>query len=86
MRLALGFAYAAPMTLHVVAELVAFMGWGMSGLRAVAVVTMPAAALGAWILSGIALHELHRVRGAVAAGAAFAGLLVQAAVGALVLR
>lgn len=85
-RAALGFAYAGPMLLHIGAETMAFLAAGMPGLSATARISMPLAALGVWVLSSLALMETHRVRAPAAAGAAFVGLLVQALVGALVLR
>lgn len=85
-RAALGFAYAGPMLLHVGAELAAFLARGMPGLSATARVSMPLAALAVWGLSTLALVECHKLRALPATGAAFVGLLLQALVGALVLR
>lgn len=85
-RAALGFAYAAPMLLHVLAELGAYLALGFEGLSLVARASMPIAALWVWILSAAALRIGHRVSTPAAIGAAFAGLVVQAALGALVLR
>ncbi|MFK7991621.1 MAG: hypothetical protein AB8I08_36730 [Sandaracinaceae bacterium] len=85
-RAALGFAYAGPMLLHIGAELAGFLAGGMSGLSAVARISMPVAAVAVWVLSTLALMECHKLRVLPATGAAFAGLLLQALVGALVLR
>lgn len=85
-RAALGFAYASPMLLHILAETAAFLAGGMPALLITARFSLPAAALGVWGLSSLALAELHQLRGSRAIGAAWLGLLVQALVGALVLR
>ena len=46
----------------------------------------PAASLAVWVLSSLALRVAHRTSWSASVGAAFAGLLVQALLGALVLR
>lgn len=85
-RAALGFAYAAPMLVHVLVELGVYLALGFDGLTAVARISLPAAALWVWALSAATLRIAHRVSTPVAIGAAFAGLLLQALLGALVLR
>lgn len=85
-RAALGFAYAVPMLVHVLVELGVYFALGFEGLSAVARISLPAASLWVWILSAAALRIAHRVSIPVAIGAAFVGLFVQAAIGALVLR
>jgi hypothetical protein len=85
-RAALGFAYAVPMLAHVLVELCVYLALGFEGLAVVARFSMPIAALWVWALSALTLRIAHRVSTPVAVGAAFAGLLVQAAAGALVLR
>jgi hypothetical protein len=85
-RAALGFAYAAPMLVHVATEIVAFALGGTDALRVVAPFSLPAASLLAWALSALALRVTHRVSVPVALGASFVGLFVQAVAGALVLR
>lgn len=85
-RAALGFAYAVPMLVHVLVELGVYLALGFEGLAVVARFSMPIAALWVWALSALALRVAHRVSVPVAAGAAFAGLVLQALLGALVLR
>lgn len=85
-RAALGFAYAAPMLIHVLVELGVYFALGFEGLSLVARFSLPAASLWVWILSSLALRVAHHVSVPVAVGASFAGLFVQAAIGALVLR
>lgn len=85
-RAALGFAYAAPMIVHVLAELAAYLAGGIDALRVAARISLPAASLWVWVLSALALRVAHRVSWPVSVGAAFAGLLVQALLGGLILR
>lgn len=85
-RAALGFAYAAPMLIHVLAELSAYLAAGLEGLRVVARVSLPLAALYVWALSAVAVRASHRVGIVAAIGASFTGLVLQALLGALVLR
>ncbi|MEQ9074652.1 MAG: hypothetical protein RLP09_12410 [Sandaracinaceae bacterium] len=85
-RAALGFAYAAPMLAHVLAELAATLAGGVDALRLTARISLPAASLAVWVLSSLALRVAHRTSWPASVGAAFAGLLVQALLGALVLR
>ena len=85
-RAALGFAYAAPLLVHVLFELGAALGYGLPGLRFVARISLPAAALGVAALSTIALQAVHAISRGRALGAALAGLGLSTALGSLVLR
>ncbi len=86
-RAALGFAYAVPMLVaHVVPELVSYALGGFATMALVGRFTLIVAALWVWILSAAALRLAHDVRLSIAVGAAFAGLFVQALVGALIIR
>ena len=85
-RAALGFAYAVPMSVHVSAELIAYAVAGFDALGRTAMISMPLASLWVLGLSARALHVLHAISPRRAFWAAFAGLLVQALVGALILR
>lgn len=85
-RTALGFAYALPMLVHVGVEMLAYLLLGFDRLAEVARISLPLAALWTWALSSLALKVGHRCSSPRAVGAAFAGLLVQALAGGLVLR
>lgn len=82
----LGFAYALPLTAHVLAETVAFFGFGFAALASVARLSLPIAALWTWALASLALRAAHRVSWPRAIGSALAGLVVQALLGGIVLR
>ena len=84
-RTALGFAYAAPMSLHVSAELLAHLLLP-DRLALVAAITLPLASLAVWALSALAVHTLLGTRWPRAIASAGAGLFVQALAGGLVLR
>ena len=85
-RSALGYAYAAPMLVHVGVEMLVYLLVGFDALSLVARISLPVAALWVWVLSAIALKIVHRVGTGRAVLASFAGLLVQALAGALILR
>jgi len=85
-RTALGFAYAVPMLAHVAVEGVGYLLLGFDALALIAAISLPAASLWVWALSAVALKELHGCGWGRAVGASFAGLLVQAALGSVVLR
>jgi len=85
-RAALGFAYAVPMTVHIGVEMLAYLLLGFDELALVAMISLPLASLWVWALSSLALRELHHTPWPRAIAAAFAGLLVQAVSGSLILR
>lgn len=85
-RTALGFAYALPMMVHVLVEILLYLISGHDALADVARVSLPLAAIWVWVLSALALRAVHRVSTGRAIFASFAGLLAQAVAGALVLR
>ncbi len=85
-RAALGFAYAVPMLVHVAAELLVYLVAGFDRLAPIAMISLPLASLWVWGLAALALRVLHRASWPRALAASFAGLFVQAAAGALVLR
>ena len=85
-RAALGYAYALPMLVHVGLESAVYLLVGFESLALVAALSLPLASLWVWALSARALRELSGASWPRAIGAAFAGLFVQAAAGALVLR
>lgn len=86
-RAALGFAYAAPMlAFHVLPELVAYLTGGFDAMATTGRVSLGVASLAVWALSAAALRIGHGVRVSIAVLASFAGLLVQALAGALLIR
>jgi len=85
-RTALGFAYAVPMLAHVAVEGVGYLLFGFDTLAVIAAISLPAASLWVWALSAVALKERRGVGWGRAIAASFAGLLVQAALGSVVLR
>ncbi len=86
-RVALGFAYAAPLLVaHVLPELVAYVAGGFDAMAKVGRVSLPFAALWVWALSAAALRVAHGVTTGRAVLASLAGLLAQAIAGGLVIR
>lgn len=85
-RTALGFAYAAPMLVHVGVELLVYLLVGFDELSLVARFSLPIASLWVWALSAMALEIIHRVSRRRAVLASLAGLLVSGLAGALLLR
>lgn len=85
-RTALAFAYAVPMLVHVSLEMLVYLLGGFERLAPFTAVALPLASLWVWALASLALRALHGVSWPRAIGASFAGLFVQAAAGALILR
>jgi hypothetical protein len=86
-RTAIGFAYGAPMLIaHVAPETIAYLAGGFETMALVGRFSLPVAALWVWALSAAALRIVHGVGWPRAIGASFAGLVLQALAGALIIR